>query len=205
MVREIQQVRSNLAEVQENCSKERAINHKIEEENLQHSQKISSLKLELERERSEKRKLLDDRQILMKKTGSESDLNSHQHHQQHQQLQFASSRGSPVEFPSIGSSSNNNRTLSPSITLDTNPHVDERENLKTRIKALSHTLMEKQSLINNISADKQMLQIRVERLQQQVQEMMANDSSSHNSCGLTHTGKSILLYSFLRISRFKFI
>jgi len=65
---------------------------------------------------------------------------------------------------------------------------DSEDNLRMRITALSQTLLEKQSLINNLSADKQLLQIKVERLQDEMRQL--GNEQSARSAGFSHTGES---------------
>ncbi|CAG7692602.1 unnamed protein product, partial [Allacma fusca] len=171
---DLQSLRSNLLELQEICSRDRNISHSIQEENLQLSQKVSSLQLEVEREKSEKRKL-DEK---VQKLANDNELGF--------SIATRSSSGSTNDFTKASSLSRMNMSPVPSLGSMSSDNFDERENLKTRIKALSQSLMEKQSLINNISADKQLLQIRVERMQAQIQEL--TDSSESNSHGgLTQT------------------
>ena len=102
---------------------------------------------------------------------------------------------------------NLNQSPIPMMTSSMNSDIvtDERDNLKTRIKALTQSLLEKQGLINNISADKQLLQIRVERLQAQIQEM-ADSSESNSNGGLTQTGnKKITIYYSMCVYIYIFI
>lgn len=65
---------------------------------------------------------------------------------------------------------------------------DSEETLRMRITALTQSLLEKQGLINNLSSDKQLLQINVERLQEQIQQTGSHDYASSSNSGFPQTG-----------------
>jgi len=64
---------------------------------------------------------------------------------------------------------------------------DSEETLRMRITALTQSLLEKQGLINNLSSDKQLLQINVERLQEQLQQTGNHDYASSSNSGFPQT------------------
>lgn len=141
----VSQLQRTLANEKENCCS-------LQEENLQCRQQVSVLQFELEKERSERRKL-DELKLRNETEESQS------------------ARGSPFLDQKMSAASSNN---------------DNDDNLRTRITALSQALLEKQSLINSISADKQLLQINVERLQDQIRQI--NNEVSSNTSGFSQTG-----------------
>lgn len=65
----------------------------------------------------------------------------------------------------------------------------ELQKLKTRLNALSQSLLEKQSLINDISTDKQLLQIEVERLKNELRDCRLESNEGYQVSGLPQTGK----------------
>lgn len=126
--------------------------HNHQEENLQLSQQISTLQLDFERIRIEKIKLEEKLENSLKSGNNNN----------------SSIRKSSSFNDFETTSSQQQQTL---IYGGAGHDFDETENLRTRITALSQSVLEKQNLINSLSSDKQLLQIRVERLQTRMQEM----------------------------------
>jgi hypothetical protein len=126
----------------------------IQEENLQLSQAMSSLQLDFEREKIEKKKLQE-------------------------KYDFQLSRGDSMTRSSSSTDFHSNVRQSPDPFSSRfyNEGTNETEQLRTRIAALSQSLLEKQSLINGLSADKQLMQINVERLQAQIQNVTRNSDA----------------------------
>lgn len=135
----------------------------LQTENLQVCQQLTSLQFEMEREKNEKRKYED---LVANYKQASSSRNSSNH--------------------SFDRMSNNNGNAGGNS-------IDDMEvsKLKTRVSALSQSLYEKQSLINDISTDKQLLQIEVERLKNDLRESRAESNEFCHGGGLPQTGKSI--------------
>ena len=132
-------------------SKEKQIRHNFQEENLKLSQHISTLQLDFEREKLEKMKLQE--KVEKYEAGGSSGMRKI-----HSMNDFEAGQ------QKFGSSSD----------------FDETDTLRTRITALSQSLLEKQNYINALSADKQLLQLRIERLQSKLEEM--NQEIGRASC-----------------------
>lgn len=134
----------------------------LQSENLQVCQQLTSLQFEMEREKNERRKY--EELVANYKQSSSSSRNSSNH---------------SFDRTSI------NGHAGGSI-------IDDMEvsKLKTRISALSQSLYEKQSLINDISTDKQLLQIEVERLKNDLRESRAESNEFCHGGGLPQTGKN---------------
>jgi chromosome segregation ATPase len=149
--------RSIVTQLQRQLTREKQSSSSLQEENLQQRQQVSVLQFELEKEKSEKRKLEETKSRYENDEATQS------------------ARVSPDPRHSASNYSEND------------------ENLRTRITALSQALLEKQSLVNNLSADKQLLQIKAERLQEEMRRM--GNEISANSSGFSHTGKHYMLHN----------
>jgi len=147
---QIAHYRSKNNELQNLLSKEKQRLNATQEDNLHLSQTISTLQLDLEREKIDKKKLKEKYDIEMTRITSNK--------------------------MSMSSSFTDYRGNSPDLFGHRVPDGNEEEidQLRTRITALSQSLLEKQSLINGLSTDKQLLQINVERLHSQLQDMNQN-------------------------------
>lgn len=75
----------------------------------------------------------------------------------------------------------------------------ELSKLKTRISALSQSLYEKQSLINDLSTDKQLLQIQVERLKNDLKECRVENNDFCHGGVLPQTGNERPIYIFYNL------
>ena len=162
---ELLSLRSINFDLQSILTKERQRVRVAQEENLQLSQQVSSLQLDLERERIERKKLGEKEGRTpsnpITRSSSSSDF---------LQFQSSSRRQSPLSFQE--------------------KNAEEADQLRTRISALSQSLLDKQSLINGLSSDKQLLQIQIERLEAEIREITSNTNFSNNDFS-AHSGKSM--------------
>ncbi|ODM98662.1 Golgin-84 [Orchesella cincta] len=71
--------------------------------------------------------------------------------------------------------------------LSNSNHEKELSKLKTRVNALSQSLYEKQSLINDLSTDKQLFQIEVERLKNELRDCRIESNEFCHGSGLPQT------------------
>jgi len=153
--------RKSISQLQDQLNSEKNINHSLQEDNLRLSQQVSSIRFDMEREISDRRKI--EEKLAKALSCTKENVNQ--------------------------SSCGNSTGESNEIT-----------KLKTRISALSQSLLEKQGLVNRLSSEKQLVDIQVERLQNHVKQLTDqqefNDSTTNG--GFAQTG----MFLFQRLDFF---
>jgi hypothetical protein len=155
-----------MTQLQKQLSDEKSLSSTLQDENLLLRQQFSGLSYELDLEKSERRKLEEWKTQQQREAADENSQNNYH------------GRMSPIADGYSSRKYNNNNFGG----------GDSEETLRMRITALTQSLLEKQGLINNLSSDKQLLQINVERLQGQLQQAGTEYALSNNS-GFSQTGK----------------
>ncbi|XP_021946169.1 golgin subfamily A member 5 [Folsomia candida] len=154
---ELLSLRSLMVQLQKQLYDEKSMSSTLQDENLLLRQQLSGACYELDLEKSERRKLEEWKA------------------QQAEECQsFNNGRNSPNMASDTARKYNNNFG------------GDNEETLRMRITALTQSLLEKQGLINSLSSDKQLLQINVERLQDQLHQV-GNEYASSNNAGFSQT------------------